>query len=334
MILLVSSHTSQNQAIMSAFAQLGRHDIHVINLGDFPMHMDLMMAFSSGKQETFCLRLADRSEICLDDVTAIWWHHPARFGFPPELQHPVHREFARQEAATAFRGLWQSSNAFWVNNIAQEDAASHKPWQLHLARQFGLTIPETCITNSPEEARQFWQQYPGEIIYKAFRASHDAWRETRLLQPQEESFAEAIRLTPVIFQRYVPALYDLRILLVGERVFAAAAAIQQGEYHVDVRMNRNMPYSPYTLPPAIIQKLLSLMQHLHLEYGAIDMRLTPDGDYVFLEINPNGEYLYVEQATGLPISRALAEHLQRGCPTIHDLSSAHNQPLMQGFQGL
>jgi hypothetical protein len=57
------------------------------------------------------------------------------------------------------------------------------------------------------------------------------------------------------------------------------------------------------------------MRHLHLEYGAIDMRLTPEGDYVFLEINPNGEYLYVEQATGLPISRALAEHLQRGRPT-------------------
>src|SRR5262249_39067415 len=184
-----------------------------------------------------------------------------------------------------------------------------------LARQYGLTIPETLITNSPAEARQFWQHYPGEIVYKAFRASPEAWRETRLLLPHEEALAETVRLTPVIFQRYFPAVYDLRILLVGERVFAAAAAIQQGEYHVDVRMNRNMLYAPHTLPPDIIQKLLALMHHLHLEYGAIDMRLTPEGDYVFLEINPNGEYLYVEQATGLPISRALAEHLQRGRPT-------------------
>lgn len=254
--------------------------------------------------------------MCLDDVTAIWWHHPAPFGLPPELQDPVHREFARQEATTAFRGLWQSSQAFWVNNVAQEEAASHKPWQLYLAQQFGLTIPETLITNSPAEARQFWRQYPGEIIYKAFRASYDAWRETRLLQPQEEALAETIRLAPVIFQRYVPARYDLRILLVGEQVFAAAAAIQQGEYLVDVRMNRNMPYFPHTLPADIIQKLLALRQHLRLEYGAIDMRLTPDGDYVFLEINPNGEYLYVEQATDLPISMALAEHLHRGRPTV------------------
>jgi glutathione synthase/RimK-type ligase-like ATP-grasp enzyme len=248
-------------------------------------------------------------------VTAIWWHHPAPFGFPHELHHPVHREFARQEAATAFRGLWQSSQAFWVNNIAQEETASHKPWQLHLARQLGLTVPETFMTNSPEEARQFWQQYPGEIVYKAFHAGHDAWRETRLLQPREESLAETIRLTPVIFQRYVPAVYDLRILLTGELVFAAAAAIQQGEYPIDVRMNRNMPYAPHTLPPDIIQKLQALMKHLNLEYGAVDMRLTPDGDYVSLEINPNGEFLYVEQETGLQISRALAEHLHRGRST-------------------
>ena len=59
MILLVSSHTSQNRAIMREFARLGRRDIHVINLGEFPMHMDLMMAFSPGKQEHCCLRLAD-----------------------------------------------------------------------------------------------------------------------------------------------------------------------------------------------------------------------------------------------------------------------------------
>ena len=114
---------------------------------------------------------------------------------------------------------------------------------------------------------------------------------------------------------------ELRILLVGDQVFAAAAAMQHGEYPVDVRMNRNMRYKPHPLPPDIIEKLQALRHHLRLEYGAVDMRLTPEGDYVFLEINPNGEYLYVEQATDLPISRALAEHLQRGRPTRHGLST-------------
>jgi glutathione synthase/RimK-type ligase-like ATP-grasp enzyme len=316
MMLLVSSHTSQNQALMSALARLGRRDVHVINLGAFPLHMELMMAFSPGQQDSLRLRLADGREMGLDDVTAIWWHHPAPFGFPYALQDPVHRAFAEQEAATAFRGLWQSTQAFWVNDLAAEEAASHKPYQLHLARQLGLTVPETVITNSPEEARRFWQQYPGKIVYKAFHASREAWRETRRLRPEEEALAETIRLTPVIFQRYVPAVYDLRIVLVGDQVFPAAAAIQQGEYQIDVRMNRDMPYMPYPLPPDIVQQLQALRHHLRLEYGAVDMRLTPEGDYVFLEINPNGEYLYYEEATSLPISRALAEHLQRGRPTI------------------
>jgi hypothetical protein len=37
--------------------------------------------------------------------------------------------------------------------------------------------------------------------------------------------------------------------------------------------------------------------------------LTPDGEYVFAEINPNGQWLWIEQATGLPIAEALADLL-------------------------
>jgi glutathione synthase/RimK-type ligase-like ATP-grasp enzyme len=54
------------------------------------------------------------------------------------------------------------------------------------------------------------------------------------------------------------------------------------------------------------------MRRLGLEYGAIDLRLTPDGDYVFFEVNPGGQFLFVEHACGLPISAALAAHLARG----------------------
>jgi glutathione synthase/RimK-type ligase-like ATP-grasp enzyme len=52
-----------------------------------------------------------------------------------------------------------------------------------------------------------------------------------------------------------------------------------------------------------------LMQNLGLVYGAIDLRLTPDGQYVFLEINPAGQFLFVEKATGQRISAALAHAL-------------------------
>ena len=51
------------------------------------------------------------------------------------------------------------------------------------------------------------------------------------------------------------------------------------------------------------------MRRLGIVYGAIDLRRTPDGRHVFLEVNPAGQWLFVEQATGQPIARALARAL-------------------------
>ena len=51
------------------------------------------------------------------------------------------------------------------------------------------------------------------------------------------------------------------------------------------------------------------MARLGIVYGAIDLRRTPDGRHVFLEVNPAGQWLFVEQATGQPIAAAVAQAL-------------------------
>jgi biotin carboxylase len=43
--------------------------------------------------------------------------------------------------------------------------------------------------------------------------------------------------------------------------------------------------------------------------GALDFLVTPEGEWVFLEVNPNGQWAFVEQATGLPIAAAIADAL-------------------------
>jgi hypothetical protein len=42
------------------------------------------------------------------------------------------------------------------------------------------------------------------------------------------------------------------------------------------------------------------------------MKLTDEGEYVFLELNPMGQYLYVEILAGLPLTAAMAELLAAG----------------------
>jgi glutathione synthase/RimK-type ligase-like ATP-grasp enzyme len=200
---------------------------------------------------------------------------------------------------------------FWVNDPARDAVAAHKPYQLALAQKIGLEIPPTLMTNDVAEARAFFRQHEGEVIYKQFIALPDSWRETRRLKPEDEAQANSIAHAPVIFQKHVPAVADLRVTAVGGEFYAAATDVRKADYPQDVRMNLDAKYKAHELPPEIIAKLRELMNRLGLVYGAIDLRLTPEGRYVFLEINPAGQFLYIEKATGQPIAAALADALLR-----------------------
>jgi hypothetical protein len=41
----------------------------------------------------------------------------------------------------------------------------------------------------------------------------------------------------------------------------------------------------------------------------MDLILTPNGDYYFLEVNPTGQYGWIEELTNMPISKTFANSL-------------------------
>jgi glutathione synthase/RimK-type ligase-like ATP-grasp enzyme len=117
----------------------------------------------------------------------------------------------------------------------------------------------------------------------------------------------------VIFQEYIPAGVDLRVTIVGSQVFCGAIHSQAGGYKADFRMEMDTSrIEPSSLPENVERCLLGLMKRLGLVYGAVDLRRTPSGEHVFLEVNTAGQWLFVEQATGQPIAQALAEALVAG----------------------
>ena len=104
---------------------------------------------------------------------------------------------------------------------------------------------------------------------------------------------------------------------IGPHIFATEFDIEKMN-DVDYRMRmQEIPCRPHELPPALEAQVRSFMARLGLQYGGIDFRLTPEGQYVFFEINTAGEFLYVEDRTGQPISEAMAAHLAAGRTTAH-----------------
>jgi len=304
-VLIISSLEDWHaRAVIEALAARGVA-AELLDLSEFPTRLALSMVFEDGAHR-FILSRTGGGRVDFSTVGSVWWRRPQPFGLPATLTDPTHRRFAISEAATAFQGLYQSLDAFWVNDPERDAAAAHKPWQLAVAQEMGLAIPTTLMTSSPEEARDFWRRHEGKVIYKTFRALPDAWRETRQLRPEETALAENVRLTPVIFQRYVEAVADLRVTVIGDEIFAASTDARNGEYPVDVRFNFDTRWVRHALPSTVEDGLRALMRRLGLEYGAIDLRLTPEGQYVFLEINPAGQFLWIEMATGQKIAAALA----------------------------
>ena len=69
------------------------------------------------------------------------------------------------------------------------------------------------------------------------------------------------------------------------------------------------PHAPMDLPSDVEKFCLALVHSYGLRFGAIDLIVTPRGDWVFLELNPNGQWVWIEQLTGLPIASALVDEL-------------------------
>lgn len=310
-IVIISESTDVHaHAVLRELTRRGVADTCILDFREVPQRARLDMALGNAGRSSFALELAGGRRLQIDQVGAFWWRRPQAFALP-EGMAPHAQQFALSELSTAFQGMWQCSEALWVNNIVRDAAAAHKPWQLDQARQVGLTIPDTLITTDPEKVRAFWHARRGEVIYKPFLQTFHSWRETRQLKADQLAQLDSVRLAPVIFQSLIPGAADLRVTVIGSEIFPAAVDLRKMEYKLDVRLNQQA-YERHPLPPATTEKLLALMRRLGLEYGAIDLRLTPDGDYVFFEVNPAGQFLFVEHACQLPISAALASHLIKG----------------------
>jgi glutathione synthase/RimK-type ligase-like ATP-grasp enzyme len=119
---------------------------------------------------------------------------------------------------------------------------------------------------------------------------------------------------PVIWQRLIRPVCDLRATVVGDEIFAARISIMdRTDAEVDwraVETNR-VQLEPCRLPPKIAELCFGLLASLDLTFGAIDFIIDPEGCYYFLEINPAGQWGWIEKALRMPITDAILDRLQR-----------------------
>lgn len=288
---------------------------------DFPTHADETVRYGSDGARSIHLRGADlHLENPAFDV--VWRRRPS-YAVDHASLHPADRAFAEAECGMFRRSLFRliSPGAFWVNPMEGAALAGSKILQHEAASKAGLRMPDTLFTNSPEEIRNFLAG-GRQVIYKPLAGG--GWRNgntnyltyTTILQESDLVDDRILRQTPGIFQELVPKAFELRVTMMGNHALTAKILSQQTrEGKLDWRRSQDeLEFQPAALPPEIEARCVALLAELGLVFGCLDFIVTPDGEYILLEINEMGQFLFVERRCGLPLLDAFSEFLLQARP--------------------
>lgn len=265
---------------------------------------------------------AERGGARADEVRAVWCRHlwaPDLSGAELDARFV---EGCARESAAAFEGFLDGlAGARWINAPAADRSAASKPLQLRVARELGLAVPRTLVTNDPERARAFHDEVGGRLVAKLLTRLTTSMEKSSFSVPTSAVSADdlehldLLRYSPMVFQERLEKDVELRIACVGDELFVGAIdASGSAAGAVDWReaLPGEAAWERGAVPDDVADRLRRLLARLGLVYGAVDLVRTPAGEHVFLEVNPNGEWGMLQRDLGLPVAGALARRLAGG----------------------
>ena len=296
---------------------LHRRDIPVFRCdpGEFPKRLSLAASLY-GAGWVGSLRLPER-EVHLQDIGCAYYRRPTVFDLPDGMGDDV-RRWASQEARMGLGGVL-SALPRWLNHPSDIAAAEYKPVQLAAARACALAVPHTLITNDRAAAVDFAHAV-GKVVYKPLTpvniADGDTQRVVFTTPVIAELIDDSVAFTAHLFQEWIDKAYEVRLTVVDDGMFVTRLDAGTAAGAVDWRADYDeLTYTPLPgVPDAVRAGVIALMRRLRLRFGALDFAVTPDDDWVFLEVNPNGQWAWIEDATGQPIAGAIADALHRKVP--------------------
>ena len=254
------------------------------------------------------------------EIKAVWYRRPLLA--EPETDNPLFKAYIRDEREGYTTYFFNSlQKACWISFPPNIELARNKILQLEYALQEGFSIPDTLITTDINSFKEFYETHEKRVIIKSIKGhwydrmgNKDYLFFTSLLEEDKLPTEGSLKTAPCLFQGYIEKELELRATVVGNKVFTAGIYSQEdSESKIDWRLGTGrIRHATYNLPVKIENKLVRINERFGLKFGAYDLILTPQGEYVFLELNPNGQWVWIEEKTGLKIKESLVDLLEHG----------------------
>ena len=229
--------------------------------------------------------------------------------------------------------------SFWVNSPDDAIKARDKAFQLGSAINNNLVVPPTLISANPNDIRAFCREYR-TVVYKPMApfhvynsASGEHWyTPTSLIKNIDDIDDDVLARAPGIYQRYINKRCDLRVTVIGTRLFACEILNESGGQFIDWRVHAddvNCRFRSISLDWEVRESILGFMRKMKLASGSLDFVIGVDGKYYFLEVNEAGQFLFLERrCPELKILSSMTSMLIKGkldsCEDTRALISYHD----------
>jgi glutathione synthase/RimK-type ligase-like ATP-grasp enzyme len=318
-VLMIS--TKLDPHVDAVLERLQKRDVPCFRLNTDNFHAEYRVAMTD--EVTGAIRIEDiwgRSCVFPHEVRSVWMRKPEPPLPPPGVDDEGIINYVGDEMREFMGFLPMDGRVPWINNPDDNRRHQRKFPQLRLARSLGLRVPRSIITNDADRAEAFFKTCPQGVICKPLlMGSHYVEGQhrvayTRPVPPSEFlALKDTISLCPTYLQEAIAKDHELRVTIIGDELFCCridsqgVAGAEQDWRAVDTI---DLPHTIVDLPEKVDRALRDYLKACGLRFGAFDLIVTPEGDYVFLELNPNGQWYWIELATGAPMADAMSRLLE------------------------
>lgn len=200
----------------------------------------------------------------------------------------------------AIMGWLLSQPQIRIFNRKISQVASNKPAVLVAARQAGLPVPPTWVTNQTEE---FSGSSAEQLVAKPVAGGDYCYSLADALAKAD--LRGGLAAMPAMVQKRMVAP-EVRIYVIGQ--FALAFEVRSSSLDYRVKQDAELVMLPEV--PRELALLRCLMLQLGMDFGAADFKTDPDsGELVFLELNTSPMFARFDQVSGGRLSAAMISEL-------------------------
>jgi glutathione synthase/RimK-type ligase-like ATP-grasp enzyme len=292
-----------------------------LNVEDIPKQMRVRYQIGDVSDPRIEFTIGDRNfNSCRFPVVWLRDFDSTLMGFDfGDKYNKLAKRFCYEQWNDSYQILIDGLASEWINRPEANLKASNRLMQLAIAREVGFKIPSTLITNDPNAAAGFYQKHDGQIILKALH-HHGIEIEgkvysmyTHSLTKDSLSRLDDLIYAPCILQGQLNKKSELRVTIVGDKVFAAELDTQTiPNCRDDLHRGKlsEIPKKAVKLDSETETSCLKMMNTFGLKYCAFDFILNENNPPYFLEINPSGDWYWIEHDTKLAITDTMVNLIE------------------------